>query len=43
MDEVLLRAGIPQRHLESEDGRISVYTSNIPCEPRRAFSMGPSS
>ncbi len=35
MDEVLLGAGIPQRHLESEDGRISVYISNIQCAPGR--------
>ncbi|MCD9007830.1 putative hydro-lyase [Luteimonas sp. XNQY3] len=33
MDEVLESAGIPQRHLEQEDGRISVYTSSIPCRP----------
>ena len=37
MDEVLLQAGIPQRHLESEDGRISVYTSNIQCRPSGPF------
>jgi uncharacterized protein YcsI (UPF0317 family) len=37
MDEVLLGAGIPQRHLEAEDGRISVYISNIPCEPAGVF------
>lgn len=36
MDEVLLGA-IPQRHLESEQGRISVYISNIPCEPAGLF------
>jgi uncharacterized protein YcsI (UPF0317 family) len=37
MDEVLLEAGIPQRHLESEDGRISVYVSNIQCLPAGPF------
>lgn len=37
MDEVLLGAGIPQRHLEAEDGRISVYISNIPCEAAGVF------
>lgn len=37
MDEVLLAAGISQRHLESEDGRISVYTSSIPCRPAGIF------
>ena len=37
MDDVLLEARIPQRHLESEDGRISVYTSNIMCAPAGIF------
>jgi uncharacterized protein YcsI (UPF0317 family) len=37
MDDVLLDAGIPQRHLESEDGRISVYASNIMCAPAGIF------
>ena len=37
MDEVLLEAGIPQRHLETEDGRISVYVSNIQCRPAGLF------
>lgn len=37
MDEVLLDAGIPQRHLESEDGRISVYVSNIRCASAGIF------
>jgi uncharacterized protein YcsI (UPF0317 family) len=37
MDEVLLGAGMPQRHLESEDGRISVYISNIECTPAGVF------
>jgi uncharacterized protein YcsI (UPF0317 family) len=37
MDEVLLCAGIPQRHLESEDGRISVYISSIQCRPAGLF------
>ena len=37
MDEVLLDAGIPQRHLESEDGRISVYVSNIMCASSGIF------
>jgi uncharacterized protein YcsI (UPF0317 family) len=39
-DEVLLRHGIPQRHLERSDGRISVYRSNIPCVPAGDF-FGP--
>jgi uncharacterized protein YcsI (UPF0317 family) len=37
MDDVLLGAGIPQRHLEADDGRISVYISNIACEPAGVF------
>jgi uncharacterized protein YcsI (UPF0317 family) len=37
MDEILLDAGIPQRHLESEDGRISVYASNIMCASAGIF------
>ena len=37
MDDVLLEAHIPQRHLESEDGRISVYTSDIMCAPAGIF------
>jgi len=37
MDDVLLEARIPQRHLESEDGRISVYTSAIMCAPAGIF------
>jgi uncharacterized protein YcsI (UPF0317 family) len=37
MDEALLAAGIPQRHLETEEGRISVYVSNIACEPVGIF------
>jgi uncharacterized protein YcsI (UPF0317 family) len=37
MDDVLLDARIPQRHLESEDGRISVYASNIMCAPAGIF------
>jgi uncharacterized protein YcsI (UPF0317 family) len=37
MDEVLLAAGIPQRHLETDDGRISVYVSNIACAPAGVF------
>lgn len=37
MDDALIAAGIPQRHLESEDGRISVYTSSIPCAPAGPF------
>ena len=37
MDDVLLEALIPQRHLESEDGRISVYTSDIMCAPAGIF------
>jgi uncharacterized protein YcsI (UPF0317 family) len=37
MDEVLLAAGIPQRHLEAEDGRIAVYQSSIRCKPVGGF------
>jgi uncharacterized protein YcsI (UPF0317 family) len=37
MDDVLIEARIPQRHLESEDGRISVYASNIMCAPAGIF------
>lgn len=37
MDDILLEAGIPLRHLETEDGRISVYTSNIECRPAGVF------
>lgn len=37
MDDILLRAGIPQRHLESEDGRISVYRSSLMCRPAGIF------
>jgi uncharacterized protein YcsI (UPF0317 family) len=37
MDDVLLDARIPQRHLESEDGRISVYASNIMCAAAGIF------
>ena len=37
MDEALLAAGIPQRHLEADDGRLSVYTSAITCEPAGRF------
>ena len=37
MDDVLLEAQIPQRHLESEDGRISVYVSDIMCAPAGIF------
>ncbi|WP_422368606.1 putative hydro-lyase [Pelagibius sp.] len=36
-DEVLERQGIPQRHLEKSDGRISVYRSSIPCAPAGRF------
>lgn len=32
-DQVLSDAGVPQRHLATEQGRISVYISGIPCEP----------
>jgi uncharacterized protein YcsI (UPF0317 family) len=37
-DEILLRAGIPQRHLEGDDGRISVYESTVPCVPAGPFA-----
>jgi uncharacterized protein YcsI (UPF0317 family) len=37
MDEVLLAAGIPQRHLATEEGRISVYVSNIASDPAGVF------
>ncbi|MFT3817217.1 MAG: putative hydro-lyase [Rubrivivax sp.] len=37
MDELMLQAGIPLRHLETEDGRLSVYTSTIPCRPAGIF------
>jgi len=37
-DEILLREGIPQRHLEDDDGRISVYQSVIPCVPAGPFA-----
>jgi len=37
MDEPMLEAGIPLRHLETEDGRISVYTSTIACQPAGVF------
>jgi uncharacterized protein YcsI (UPF0317 family) len=37
MDEVLEAAGIPQRHLATENGRISVYVSNIACTPAGRF------
>lgn len=36
-DEILVRNRIPQRHLEGDDGRISVYESNIQCEPAGIF------
>lgn len=36
-DDVLLRHGLPQRHLDGPGGRISVYESNIPCEPAGPF------
>jgi len=36
-DAVLERQGIPQRHLEAPDGRISVYRSNMPCTPAGRF------
>jgi len=37
MDELMLEAGISLRHLETEDGRISVYTSTIACQPAGVF------
>jgi uncharacterized protein YcsI (UPF0317 family) len=37
-DKILLREGIPQRHLEGTEGRISVYESNIPCIPAGPFA-----
>ncbi len=36
-DAMLERHGIPQRHLEAPDGRISVYQSNIACTPAGRF------
>ena len=36
-DQVMLDAGIPLRHLSTEEGRISVYISNIQCEPAGIF------
>lgn len=36
-DEILLRHGIAQRHLDGDDGRISVYESNIQCAPAGIF------
>lgn len=39
-DEIMLDAGIPQRHLEQEGGRLSVYISTIPCTPAGPF-VGP--
>lgn len=37
MDEVLLREGVPQRHLEYEGGRLSVYKSNLQCRESGVF------
>jgi uncharacterized protein YcsI (UPF0317 family) len=37
-DLAMLDAGIRLRHLEEPDGRISVYTSSIPCTPAGVFS-----
>ena len=36
-DEILLAAGIRQRHLDVEQGRISVYISSIQCIPAGVF------
>ncbi|MBI4182936.1 MAG: putative hydro-lyase [Proteobacteria bacterium] len=36
-DQALIDAGVPLRHLQSERGRISVYTSNIPCRAAGVF------
>lgn len=36
-DYLMLQAGIPLRHLQSEHGRIAVYISNIPCQPAGIF------
>lgn len=37
-DCILGEAGLPQRHLETEEGRMSVYTTNIQCVPSGPFS-----
>jgi uncharacterized protein YcsI (UPF0317 family) len=36
-DEILAQAGIPQRHLDTEQGRMSIYISNIPCRSAGLF------
>ncbi|PQV42354.1 putative hydro-lyase [Paraburkholderia sp. BL21I4N1] len=36
-DEILTDAGISQHHLKEENGRISVYITNIACEPAGVF------
>ena len=36
-DEIMTEAGIPLRHLSSEEGRISVYVSGIECRPAGPF------
>lgn len=36
-DQAMIEAGIPLRHLDDDSGRISVYRSNIPCEPAGIF------
>jgi uncharacterized protein YcsI (UPF0317 family) len=36
-DEVMQSAGIQQRHLAEEQGRISIYISNIACRPAGMF------
>ena len=37
-DLAMIEAGIPLRHLQQPDGRISVYTSSIPCTPAGVFN-----
>lgn len=36
-DDILTGAGIPQRHLATEEGRMSIYISNIQCRPAGHF------
>ena len=36
-DDVMVSAGIPQRHLADDGGRISVYQSDVPCDPAGIF------
>ena len=32
-DQAMLDAGIPLRHLDDPNGRVTVYESSIPCVP----------